>query len=461
MAWDSKRLEALLLSDTARAKFSGQRWADEVPRLVREAQAPGAFGDPNWLVRASFLLPKVTVRWDVDRAAVAKGHGRAPDRPFEDVLMEEDGQRSQLREPWKSPPCSTPLAATHLGWGRRPPPPTPSVTAPATGIHGQGRSLLLRASVPAVFGELESHVVQLWSEGRVAHRLSTGEWVGNVIELERARSYWLVMDLSGGGFWDPPGKPPVAAVPLDGEPNAPDLRYQVHAGTNMMSFAGDTTVQVPDGLSDTDEPFFEQLVGGGTAAFQKEPGWWTGSLVLGPNRGYEVLVTADIPGFQWDLGGLGESYAYGCTHPIATNFDPSADVDDTSCVFDVPAGWDNPTWVKSGTTYRPQAFVVFQGVTVAGGPLEPSDAIGAFVAGTNVGFGFPVAGYTTAPAMNVPDGTELAFEIYDASEGMTTALDTDTPVVWKNHAVIVVGCQDDVAANYLPDATVGYGNCEP
>ncbi len=115
MTWDPERLEALLLSESARSRFNGQSWADEVPRLVREAQAPGAFGDPNWLVRASFLLPKVTVRWDVDRAAVAKGHGRAPDRPFEDVLMEEDGLVDELVWGFFEVTCSEPDIAVSFG----------------------------------------------------------------------------------------------------------------------------------------------------------------------------------------------------------------------------------------------------------------------------------------------------------------------------------------------------------
>ncbi|MDP6944337.1 MAG: hypothetical protein QF464_09335, partial [Myxococcota bacterium] len=272
------------------------------------------------------------------------------------------------------------------------------------------------ASVPAVFGDLADHSKQLWSEGVVAHRLSTGEWVGNYRELERWRGYWLIMDLSGGNFYDTPSMPVSTAIPLDGVVTPPDLRYPLHAGWNMISFTGPETTDIAGAVDEADQGLFESFIGAGIGLFKDELGVWMGSLTFMNWRGYETKVIDGIDAFTFMWGvevGAPSDLVYGCTHPSATNVDPAAEVGDQSCVYDLPEGWSNPTWQTVGSMKRPQMFTVFQSPSVGGAPLELVDAIGAFVDGANVGFGFPDdAGYVTVPALNVAQDSEVTFQIY-------------------------------------------------
>ena len=94
------------------------------------------------------------------------------------------------------------------------------------------------------------------------------------------------------------------------------------------------------------------------------------------------------------------------------------------------------------------------------GVVVESWAIGAWADGVNVGFGFSDdAGYVTVPAMNLEQGVELSFQVYDASAGTTTDVVLGSAITFSNHGVTVVGCTDPLALNYLADATVDSAGC--
>jgi hypothetical protein len=169
------------------------------------------------------------------------------------------------------------------------------------------------------------------------------------------------MDLSGGGFYDTPGKPPSAAIPLDGTVTPPDLRYPLHAGWNMISFAGPETTDVTGAVDAADQGLFESFIGAGIGLFKDEFGEWLGSLTFMNWRGYETRVIAGVEPFtfMWGIDVTTPSdLTYGCTDSVATNHDPAAQVDDRTCSYNVPEGWHNATWVSVGTTHRPQMFTV-------------------------------------------------------------------------------------------------------
>ena len=194
---------------------------------------------------------------------------------------------------------------------------------------------------------------------------------------------------------------------------------------------------------------------------------WVGSLTdLKPNRGYEIVVSEPISEFYYVSTSTERTepslYVYGCTHPSALNFDPSATIDDGQCDFELPIGWTMPNWstLESGQI-RSQAFVIFMNPLINQHPLQPQDAIAAFAEGQQVGLGFPNQSSVTVAILNVTEGTPLAFALYDHSSSMTIPLNTSPTIYWTPNGQTIAGCMDPTASNYLPDATIDFGNCQP
>ena len=86
-------------------------------------------------------------------------------------------------------------------------------------------SLPVDASISSVFGGLASSIVLIRSEGVIAHRLSNGSHAGNLVTIERNRGYWVTLDA-----------PSAKTLPLSGESTDPDIRFNLHSGSNLISF---------------------------------------------------------------------------------------------------------------------------------------------------------------------------------------------------------------------------------
>ncbi|MGB0590295.1 MAG: LamG domain-containing protein [Myxococcota bacterium] len=305
------------------------------------------------------------------------------------------------------------------------------------------------ASIAAVFGDKASAVNWFFAEGVGAYRLSTGELVGNYRTLEPWRGYWIHMDEE-------------VTLHLSGTPRPPDLRYWLHPGTNMISYAGGEPSEVVDGLSESAQDSIEAVIGSGVAVFKDDTDNWVGSATLESWRGYEVVSADPIEPFSWDLAAPEPStLTYGCTDPHASNVDPTADVDNGSCTYDVPGDWARPVWGYDMPMY--QLIVIIQAPTIDGEPMAQGDAIGAFHEGTSVGFGFAQGEFVTLAAMNVPHEGVVTLSVYDASaqsEAMMDVAVTAPPEAegYKNR-FIFIGCMDESAVNYLPEATLDSGIC--
>ena len=152
---------------------------------------------------------------------------------------------------------------------------------------------------------------------------------------------------------------------------------------------------------------------------------------------------------------------YGCRDPRASNHDETAMVDDGSCVYNVPEGCKRPTWGYDAPMH--QLIVIIQRPTFDGEPLTDDDAIGAFHEGESVGFGFVEGGFLTLSAMNVAHEGLVTFSLYDTSSESISPLELiiSAPELDEGYKTrfFFVGCTDESAENYLPEATISSEVC--
>jgi hypothetical protein len=303
-------------------------------------------------------------------------------------------------------------------------------------------------AVDVVFGDLLDSTLRVMGEAVITVPLISGEWAGNLVELERTRGYWITLDLPDG----------VDDYELEvtGEPTDPDVRYVLHEGNNLVSFPCADPTALVDAIPEEFEGSFEGIIGEGVAAFYND-GRWIGSLsTLQPNHGYFLNLLDDVDDitFSFDCtGGDGaDDYVYGCLNPAATNHDSDAVIDDRSCLFDVPDDWEYaPGWG--------QAFTLFNDVRIDDIAIAPNDAIGAFVGATCVGFGHPIGSWTTVPSLGVDADQVVVFRIYQADKELIFNLPTDPLISWVDNGLELGGCVDTLAANFSEDATVAIENC--
>ncbi len=301
------------------------------------------------------------------------------------------------------------------------------------------RYLPEQATIASVFGEWADEIRFIMGEGTIHYRFPNGEYQGNIHTLERTAGYWVNMDL-------PTGQSSVT-IELPGTATDPDVKYQLHAGVNSLSFASDST-DLAEALSSQPAGFFETVVGEGIAAF------WNGTQFIGsltalkPNRGYEIKGASAVTDFQYSCAACdgATTYQYGCTDPAATNTNPAAHIDDGSCAYNLPAGWGQTVWAHN----KNQSFYFFHQWEWNGDDIEAGDAIAVFINGQMSGVGFPVGDYTVVVAVNSDalEGDPVTFEFFDVGTGQISPISTDEVISWSLNDKKVLGCDDIGASNY-------------
>jgi hypothetical protein len=263
--------------------------------------------------------------------------------------------------------------------------------------------------------------------------------------MEHTRGYWVNLDLTE-----------TTELEILGMRTDPDIRYQLHAGHNMISFSCLEEVDITDAIPDYAMASVESIIGAGVAAFQVSGVGWTGNLTyFRPNAGYTLTLTQAVPDFRFVCpdGDSVDPHTYGCLDSFATNYDATATVSDGSCTHNVPTDW-------TVTPFKSEAFYFLNDVRVDGEPIDPvADAVGAFQGTNFLGFGYTREGWTTVVAIEGDSTATVQFKVYDASEDMIVDLGLGTEPAYTDGYTFYGGCKDPTALNYTELSEFNIGNC--
>ncbi len=171
----------------------------------------------------------------------------------------------------------------------------------------------------------------------------------------------------------------------------------------------------------------------------------------------------------------GDNSCYGCTNPDALNYDPSATLDDGSCIL--------PTEQPSDFSFNQstqQAFYFIVNATLDDVTLTPElDWIGAFYGDVCVGAVGWAGEYTAVLAMGddgygysagyLLPGEIPTFKIFSGSTGEYYDAVASEQNPWQNNGIFYIqllagysiypGCTDIEACNYDPNANYDDGTC--
>ena len=302
-------------------------------------------------------------------------------------------------------------------------------------------------TLEGVFQDKLPWVSQVISEGKVAYKLEDGTWVGNLTEITRTGAYFVFFDL-------PMGVASPFSHTIEGTVSDPDIEFDLHAGINWVAYPHVENTAIEAGIPDEIENLFTKVSGEGDSTIQTGSGWVGTLQSFLPGYGYKIEVIEGVENFRFGCSGCDgvSDYSYGCTDVFATNYDPEAEIGDSSCTYAVPEDW-NPT--PGGG----QAFYILHKLTINGAPLQADDVVGAFHNGVNVGFGFPQGETVTVPVLSLSDGDEVSFVIRDTSTGQEVPVNALEPLEWADSAIEVLGCMDEEKANYSAIAKFGLDNC--
>ena len=137
------------------------------------------------------------------------------------------------------------------------------------------------ASISNVMASLVGNATQVIGEG-IAANYSDGVWVGSVITISPLSGYWVTLNEDA------------SLCLYEAHPTDPGIAYDLHTGSNLVSFPYHGTVDIGTALPDDVESAITGITGEGVAATKTDEHGWVGSLTaFEGGKGY--WITTDAP----------------------------------------------------------------------------------------------------------------------------------------------------------------------
>ena len=139
-------------------------------------------------------------------------------------------------------------------------------------------------SISSVMASLLGNATEIASEDETATYVNGVGWTGDITTISPNSGYWITLNNS-------------ASLCLYGvTPSNPATPYQLHVGSNLVSFPFHGTIDIGDALPDAVESIATEILGEGIAANKSINGeGWIGSLTaFEGGKGYWITVTENV-----------------------------------------------------------------------------------------------------------------------------------------------------------------------
>ena len=139
------------------------------------------------------------------------------------------------------------------------------------------------ASISNVMTSLLGTATEVIGQSVAAKYIDGVGWTGSLKTISPISGYWVkVNEVDSLCLTD--------AIPIDSDTN-----YELHAGSNLVSFPYHGRVSISDALPDDIESSITEIIGEGVAASNIEGHGWSGSLtVFEGGKGYWITATDPV-----------------------------------------------------------------------------------------------------------------------------------------------------------------------
>ena len=299
-------------------------------------------------------------------------------------------------------------------------------------------------SISTVLSEVGSNVNAIIGEGTIA-TLIDGEWFGNLTQFEVSDGYWFIMNSDDmlTNFGDPIGS---------------ITTYNLHINANLISYPFDELQSIEEGLPlDVNNPdvLLAIISEGISTTWNDDNTQLEGSLThFEPSKGYWfIMLESNTMTFN--------------DPPIGGSSAPLVELPQVLSQFSYSKSID-------------QAFYFINSATINGVDIESEDWIIAYNNDIPIGARKWNGSNSDVPIMGddgfgwtngyIENGETPIFKIYDSSDdiyytcipsGVENGLDWEINKIVKigTLAGYIMGCTDNTALNYNPNATYDNSSC--
>ncbi|MBT7882912.1 MAG: tandem-95 repeat protein [Candidatus Marinimicrobia bacterium] len=269
------------------------------------------------------------------------------------------------------------------------------------------------ASLSVMLVGLEETITGISGEGVAAQYIPGPGWVGNLTAFDLWSSYWFLLN-------------EIDTLNVIGLAADGSVIYNLHAGSNFISYPFDTEMDINDAFPDAVCEATLGIIGESEAAFCVPGSGWFGNLdVLRPTYGYILQMDEAV------------TFSYNSPPALARNSD-----------FGVaPSIYDNPDEFRYVQSSQ-QAFYFIENIEIDNSLITNEDWLVAYFDGEVVGARQWNGEFTDLPIMGYDGSTETEnylmagdipeIRIYDSSENMFITIESTIPE-WSENALYILG----------------------